>query len=137
MAKFPQGVSGNLAGRPRGIPDRRAQFRDLIVSRAPDVIQKIIDAALGGDMTAAKVLIDKILPNIRYSDVPIRLTATGDSLGERGDSAIGAMVGGEISPAQAAQVTAALLNMSKIREVDDLIARIERLEAQGRDGAPQ
>ena len=47
------------------------------------------------------------------------------------------MADGHISPGQAAQVTAALLNMSKIREVDDLIARIERLEAQGSGHAPQ
>ena len=61
----------------------------------------------------------------------------GDSLSDRGESAISAMADGHISPDQAAQVTGALLNMARIREVDDLIARIERLEAQGRDGAPQ
>jgi len=137
VTKFPRGVSGNLAGRPPGIPDRRVQFRDLLHSRASEIVQTVIDAALAGDLSAAKILIDKIVPNIRYSDVPVRLQANSDTLGDRGESAISAMADGDISPGQAAQVTAALLNMSKIREVDDLIARIERLEAQGRDGAPQ
>ena len=137
MAKFPQGVSGNLAGRPKGIPDRRSQLRDLITSHAPDAIQKVIGAALAGDMTACKLLLDKIVPNIRYSDVPVRLQGNGGSLGDRGESAISAMADGDISPSQAAQVTGALVNMAKIREVDDLIARIERLEAQGNGGAPQ
>jgi len=137
MAKFRPGRSGNSAGRPRGLPDRRNLFRDVVGERISSVVDVVLGAALAGDMSACKLLLDKIVPNARQSDLPFRLQVVGESLGERGESAISAMADGDISPSQAAQVTGALLNMAKIREVDDLIARIERLEAQGRDGAPQ
>jgi hypothetical protein len=137
VAKFPQGVSGNAAGRPRGIPDRRVQFRDLLDSRAAEIVQTVIDAALGGDMTAAKMPIDKIVPNRRYSDMPVPLDPNSDSLGARADAAICAMVSGAITPSRAEHVTGALLNMAKIREVSDLVARIERIEAERGIHAPR
>lgn len=132
MVKFAHGVSGNLAGRPRGIPDRRSQLRDLITSHAPDVIQKVVDVALAGDMTACKLLLDKIVPNIRYSDVPLRLRTDEGSLGEQGSAAVEAMLAGEITPAQAEVATRALLNLAQIRTASDIAERIERLEAESR-----
>jgi len=137
MAKFRPGRSGNSAGRPRGVPDRRNQFRDVVGDRISGVVDVVICAALSGDISACKLLLDKLVPNARQVDVPFRLQAVGDSLSDRGESAISAMADGHISPDQAAQVTGALLNMARIREVDDLIARIERLEVQGKDGAAQ
>ena len=87
MTKFRLGTSGNPRGRPLGRPDRRLEFRDLLASRASEVIQTVINAAVSGDMTACKLLLDKIVPNIRYSDVPFRLRAEEGSLGERGGHA--------------------------------------------------
>ena len=137
MGKFEPGTSGNPVGRPKGAADRRNQFRDVVGDRISGVVDVVICAALSGDITACKLLLDKLVPNARQVDLPFRLQAVGDSLGDRGESAISAMADGDISPSQAAHFTAALLNMARIREVDDLIARVERLEAQGRDGAPQ
>jgi hypothetical protein len=65
MSKFIKGVSGNPKGRPKG-KSKNTLIRDQLISaiedRAPDVVEAVVKAALGGDMTAAKIIMDRLIP---------------------------------------------------------------------------
>jgi len=63
--QFTKGVSGNPAGRPRGIKDKRHRYAESIESMIPEVLESVFQKAVAGDMTAAKMLLDRSLPTKR------------------------------------------------------------------------
>ncbi len=48
MARFKKGQSGNPAGRPKGIKDRRVKYRELLEQHTPALVSKTVELALGG-----------------------------------------------------------------------------------------
>lgn len=74
--KFIKGQSGNPGGRPKGAKNKTTLLReamqdktDRMLSRAAgDVLQVVIRAAKKGDMAAAKMLLDRIIPVQKASD---------------------------------------------------------------------
>jgi hypothetical protein len=62
---FQKGQSGNPAGRPRGVPDRRQAIRDLLMPDAPELVSRAVQMALEGDQILLKACLDKLIPNAR------------------------------------------------------------------------
>ena len=46
---FVKGQSGNPAGRPPGISDRRSVVKELLLPEAPKLVAKAVELALEGD----------------------------------------------------------------------------------------
>jgi hypothetical protein len=63
---FKPGVSGNPAGRPKDRVSKKIQIRDQLIDAlekdAVKVVQMIVDKALKGDMVAAKIIMDRLIP---------------------------------------------------------------------------
>ena len=59
--QFIKGVSGNPAGRPKGIKDKRHRYAESIESMTPLVLESVYQKALAGDMTAARIFLDRTL----------------------------------------------------------------------------
>ncbi|WP_320415827.1 DUF5681 domain-containing protein [Methylomonas montana] len=57
--KFKPGQSGNPAGRPKD-KTPATLLRKSILGDMPDVLKKLVELAKGGDVAAAKVLIDSL-----------------------------------------------------------------------------
>jgi hypothetical protein len=128
--KFKPGQSGNPAGRPAG-KTPGAKLRKAIEQRADDILQSLIDAAVGGDTTAAKVLIDKLIPNLKPIAGQVTITLPdGAGLAEQGAAVIQAALNGSIPPDIGSQLITALAAQSKIIEIDELTKRIEALEGK-------
>lgn len=130
---FQKGESGNPNGRPKGT-GHADRLRAAIEGDLHDIIAAMVEQAKSGDTSAAKLLLDRVVPTIK----PRQQAATvgdlrGFTLSEQGAFIIEAMGSGDLSPEQAQQILAGLASLSKIREVDDLVKRIEQLEDKQSD----
>lgn len=129
MARFQKGASGNPKGRPKRA-GKVAELRAQIAEHVPALVQQLITAALGGDMQAARVLLDRALPPLKAEDGAVHIDMpAGGSLADQGDAIVKAAADGRITPAQANAMTTALSSLARIREVTELESRIEALEA--------
>jgi hypothetical protein len=129
MAKFKKGESGNSAGRPAGRTPA-GQLRKAIVDAAPSLIESLIAQALQGDTMANKVLLDKIVPNLKAQSLPITIQS-GKSLAESGQHVLNATLSGDVSPDVSALILSAIANQSRIEEFTLLEQRIAALEGTG------
>jgi hypothetical protein len=82
--RWPPGVSGNPGGRPRGARNKTTiAAMALLEGQAEMLTQRAIDAARDGDMSALKLVLDRIIPPRRRPFVQLDL----DKLDQFQDSA--------------------------------------------------
>ncbi len=125
---FQKGKSGNAAGRPKG-QTPGAQIRNAIEARSEDILKAVIDAAVGGDMAACKMLLDRITPSLKNVAPQINISVPkSGGLSEKAEAIISSAFTGSIPPDTASQLLAALSAQSKIIEVDELAKRVKALE---------
>ncbi len=128
MARFKKGQSGNRAGRPKCIKDRRVKFRELLEPHAKVLVKKAVQLALEGDTTALRLCLDRIIPTIKTKDEPIKLDCLTGTLTEQGQVIIQAMGSGSLVPSEAAAMLQALAAQARIKELDVLEQRLRTLE---------
>lgn len=131
-SQFPKGVSGNPAGRPVGIVDRRARLRAMVEDKGEEIIQMLLNQALEGDGRALALVASQLLPTPPKATLePIRLDGIkpGASLADIATAAAQAAAVGELSPDHAATLVAMLRGAAELTEIADLRAAVERLEA--------
>ncbi|MCB0123172.1 MAG: hypothetical protein KDE58_13045 [Caldilineaceae bacterium] len=129
MARFKTGESGNPKGRPKGVADKRTQYRKLLEPHADILIQKVVDLALEGDTTALRLCLERICPPIKATDSPVVFPFPKDApLADAGNAILQAAAAGVLSPQQAQQLLSAVATQAKIIETDELARRVEALE---------
>lgn len=124
---FRKGQSGNPAGRKPGTVTTPTKIRQQIDAAFPNILQKVIEQAENGDMTAAKILIDRICPTLKPQSIPIRINI-GGNLSETGGNILDATLSGQISPDTGAALISALSHQVKILEADEILRRLAALE---------
>ena len=129
MAKFEKGQSGNPNGRPRGT-GLVAKLREAIQDEMPEIINALVIAAKAGDMSAAKILLDRVIPTLRPVDAPVLLTRQV-SLSEFGEEVLRMLSDGDLGIDQAQRILSALGQQTDLVEFDDLVKRLEALEREG------
>jgi hypothetical protein len=73
---FEKGKSGNSAGRPRGARNQTTVAAEaLLDGEAEALTRKAIELALGGDMAALRLCLDRILPPRRDRPIFVELPA--------------------------------------------------------------
>ena len=129
---FKPGQSGNPAGRPKGIKDRRVQRRELFEAHAEELVAKAIQLALDGDAQALRMCLDRIVPPVKESPVTITLPDVKDAAGcDAAQAAIlQAVASGELLPSQGEALSALVEHRRKAIETSELVRRIEALEAR-------
>lgn len=65
MTRFVPGVSGNPAGRPRGLVDRRSEVRLMLESHSEALISQAVKRALEGSDVVLVALINRLVPSLR------------------------------------------------------------------------
>ena len=88
-------------------------------------------AAKGGDVQAARLILERILPPVKAIEqaVELQLPDRG-TLTAKAFAVLSAAAAGDLAPGQAAQLIAALGTLAKIHEVDELAVRVTNLEKQ-------
>ena len=128
MARFKKGRSGNRAGRPKGIKDRRVKYRALLEPHAKVLVKKAVQLALDGDTTALRLCLDRVIPTIRARDEPMVVGSLKGTLTEQGQIIIQAMGSGSLVPSEAAAMLQALVAQARITELEVLEQRLRTLE---------
>jgi hypothetical protein len=127
--------SGNRhgRGRPSGSRNKASIALDkMLADDGTDVVRAVLTAAKGGDMQAARLVLDRVVP-VRKGrsvqlDLPTIESAT-DVLAAL-SLTVAAMAEGEITPDEAAVVAGVLETKRKAIETVELEARLARLEQQ-------
>jgi len=128
---FRPGHSGNPAGKPPGTRHRVTVLAEkLMADDAESVVRAVIGAAQSGDMTAARLILDRIAPLRKGRPVPLPLPTVetaADVMAALGVT-VAAMADGEISPDEAAVVAGVLEIKRRAIETVEIERRIAALE---------
>ncbi len=103
--QFQKGQSGNPAGKPKGARHKTTLLAErLMQDDAERIVNAVITAACNGEMTAAKIILDRICPPRRSP--PFHLPAIErdeDSLAAK-QAVMAAVAGGDLTPSDAVDV---------------------------------
>jgi hypothetical protein len=133
---FPRGVSGNPRGKPRGARHRLTLLAERIMEDdAEDVVRAVLTAAKGGDMVAARLVLERILPARRGRPVVFALPTvrTAADLPPALGAVVQAVAGGNLTPEEGQALATILETQRRVIELADHERRLEALEAR----APQ
>jgi hypothetical protein len=132
---FPRGVSGNPLGKPRGARHRITLLAEQIMQDdAEDVVRAVLTAAKAGDMVAARLILDRILPARRGRPIVFALppVRTAADLPRALANIAAAVATGKLTPEEGQAVAAVLEVQRRGIELADHERRLEALEARTR-----
>jgi hypothetical protein len=129
--RFKPGQSGNPAGRPKGSRNATTvALENLLDGQAEALTNKAVDLALGGDMAALRLCMDRILPPRKDRPVTFDLPpikSAGDAAAVT-SAVLVAVAAGELTPSDAAEIGKLIDSYVKAFETAELAERLERLE---------
>ena len=128
---FQKGLSGNPAGKPKGTRNATTlALETLLDGQATALTQKAIDLALTGDMAALRLCLDRILPSRK--DRPVTFTLppinSAQDAAATVSAVLAAVASGELTPADAGEISKLIESYVKAFETAELAERLERLE---------
>jgi hypothetical protein len=128
LRPWKKGQSGNPHGRRAKGLATAERLRNALVNELPDILAAVVKSAKGGDVQAARAILERVLPSLKPIEVPAMLGRFAGTLTEQGQAVLQAMAKGALTPGQAAQVLGALASQTRIVEVDEIERRIAALE---------
>ncbi len=123
------GQSGNPRGRPPG-QSEITKLRKSIMGDAPEILAGLVAAAKAGDVQAARLILERVLPPVKPVEQAIALDLTGDSLTAKASAVLSAVSAGNLAPGQGSQLITAISQLARVAEIDELTARITALEVR-------
>jgi hypothetical protein len=124
--RFPAGVSGNPQGRPK---NETTVLRQALSAGAAEVVQVILTSAKAGDMQAAKIVMDRLIPSLKPTAALVHLTIPAEATPlEIAREILTATASGNLTPDTASQLISAIGTLCRIEEIDSLRERISGLE---------
>lgn len=103
----------------------------------PQVVAKMLEKALAGDMVAAQALTRLAIPAVRPTEEPVQVDLpTGQSLTEQGAAILEAVARGELGPLQGQALLSSLAALGQLRANDEFERRLAALEEHQQPGGP-
>jgi Family of unknown function (DUF5681) len=125
------GQSGNPAGRPRGLRNKKAiALEALVDAESEAVMQKMIALAKMGDEVAMRLCVERMMAPRRERPVPLALPRIESDADARRASAdvMEALAEGEIAPTEAEHLLRAIAGAAMILQSSEVVARLRRIE---------
>ena len=121
------GRSANPKGKP---PDSGmvGTLRKAIRERLPSIVAKLADQAEGGDVQAARVLVERVLPPVRAESREIVVEVLADDLTARAKALVDAALAGQVPANVASELVQAIAATARVEELVELRTRIEGIE---------
>jgi uncharacterized protein DUF5681 len=128
---FKKGQSGNPIGRPHGIRNRATLAAEILLDgEAEALTRKAIELAKGGDLTALRLCMDRVLAPRK--DRPVRFELPALAKAEDAPKAMGAIAAavasGNLSLSDAAEVSRIVEGFVRALEATDLELRLRAVE---------
>ena len=122
------GQTGNPNGRPPG-QSQITRLRASLAADVPDILAGLVLAAKGGDVQAARLILERVLPPVKAIEQAVRLELPdGDTLTAKARAVLASVAAGELAPGQGAALLGAIGTLARVTEIDELARRIEVLE---------
>ena len=128
QGRFPPGVSGNPHGRKPKALATVEKLRTALAEELPEIIASVVKRAKDSDISASKLILERVLPPLKATEATVVLEAITGSRTEQGQAILAEMAQGVLTPSQAAQLMAALAAQARIAEVDEFEQRLTTLE---------
>lgn len=126
--QFAKGSSGNPRGRP---PMLSPELRERLDRATPEIIDKVVEKALYGDLAAAKIILDRTAPISKQSSASVtipELAQSGTTLADKAGAILSSIASGECPADVGAVLMQSVTALGRIIEVDELERRIAALE---------
>jgi hypothetical protein len=127
------GQSGNPAGKPRGTRNKATEMvLQLMAGGAKEITLAVIEAARGGDLSAARLVIDRLAPPMRERPVSLELpdTDTPEGISKAQQAILQAVAGGDLTPGEGNTLAGIVDAHRRALETEELAARIAALEGR-------
>lgn len=130
MSKFIKGQSGNPAGRTRGSKNARTLLIESLRNGLPELLEATRQAALGGDMTAMRFLLDRALPMSKQVNENVEMPELlrAETLTDKATAVLNAVAAGNLPPDVGSHMVTAITSTARVAELDALAARITHVE---------
>ena len=124
------GQSGNPKGKTPGSGELQ-KLRASIAADVPEILVGLAIAAKGGDVQAARLLLERVLPPVKPIEQAVKLQLPdGGTLTAQGRNVLSAVASGDLAPGQGAMLLSAIGSLARVTEIDEMEARLTRLERQ-------
>ncbi len=122
------GQTGNPKGRPPG-QSEITRLRAALAGDVPEILAALVMAAKGGDVQAARLILERVLPPVKAVEQAVELKLPdGGTLTAQGRAVLSAVAGGDLAPSQGAALLAAIGTLARVTEIDELESRVKQLE---------
>lgn len=130
---FESGVSGNPTGRPKGSRNKTTlAIEALLDGESEAITRKLLEKALEGEMTALRLVLERMLSPRRDRPVAFDLPpieSAADAL-SASSAVLSACAKGVLSPSEAAQIMDLISNHVRMVEAVEIEARVSALEKE-------
>jgi len=128
-----KGISGNPRGRPKSSRNKATLLAIAAMEgELSDVVRVVIDAAKGGDMGAARLVVDKLIPATRERPLSIQLPSVGNAEDcvKAHAVVLAAVAAGDLLPSEGEALASLIEQQRRSLETSDLAARLAAIEEQ-------
>jgi hypothetical protein len=131
-SRFKKGVSGNPRGRRAGSRNKATMLLEkMMTDDGEGVVNAVLEAAKGGDMQAARIILDRICPPRKERPISCKLPKVEDTSDLiAGISAIlQAVSEGQLTPGEGQALASLIEAQRRTLETEDIEQRLKAIEA--------